>query len=191
MDNNGPLQALFVHFSPMFGLPINTFHMSELFTKTGQTLQEQGLEVVSKDFDRPWGGFFVIDEEQAQDFANIYFDGLNVSGLRVAGKLSPKILLVKPEARLSWQYHYRRKETWRVVEGPVGIARSATDEQGPVEVFQSGETVVMEMGERHRLVGLENWGVVAEFWQHTDPEHPSDEDDIVRVQDDYKRSTPA
>ena len=49
----------------------------------------------------------------------------------------------------------------------------------------------MEMGERHRLVGLENWGVVAEFWQHTDPDHPSDEDDIVRVQDDYKRSTPA
>jgi hypothetical protein len=48
-----------------------------------------------------------------------------------------------------------------------------------------------EKGERHRLIGLENWGVVAEFWQHTDPEHPSDEDDIVRVQDDYKRSTPA
>ena len=147
--------------------------------------------MVSKDFDRPWGGFFVIDEVQAQEFANTYFDGLDVSGLRVAGKLSPKILLVKPEARLSWQYHHRRKETWRVVEGPVGIARSLTDEQGSVEEFTTGKTVVMEMGERHRLIGLENWGVVAEFWQHTDPDHPSDEDDIVRVQDDYKRSTPA
>ena len=165
--------------------------MNTLFNFTAEKLAQQGLTVVSKDFERPWGGFFVIDEEQAQEFANIYFDGLDVSGLRVAGKLSPKILLVKPEARLSWQYHYRRKETWRVVEGPVGIARSLTDVQGSVEVFETDQTVVMEMGERHRLVGLENWGVVAEFWQHTDPENPSDEDDIVRVQDDYKRSTPA
>lgn len=165
--------------------------MPSLFDTTAQALSNQGLKVVSMDFERPWGGFFVIDEDQAQEFANIYFDGLDVSGLRVAGKLSPKILLVKPEARLSWQYHFRRKETWRVVEGPVGIARSRTDEQGPVEVFETGQTVVMEMGERHRLVGLENWGVVAEFWQHTDPSHPSDENDIVRVQDDYKRETPA
>lgn len=162
--------------------------MNSLFDTTAQTLEAQGLRVVSSDFSRPWGGFFVIDEEQAQEFANIYFDGLDVSGLRVAGKLSPKILLVKPEARLSWQYHHRRKETWRVVDGPVGIARSLTDEQGPVEVFETGDKVVMEMGERHRLVGLQNWGVVAEFWQHTDANHPSDEEDIVRVQDDYARA---
>ena len=161
--------------------------MESIFTSTAETLAQQGFTVVSSDFERPWGGFFVIDEEQAQQFADQYFDGLDVSGLRVAGKLSPKILLVRPEARLSWQHHYRRKETWRVVSGPVGIARSATDAQGPVEVFPSGETVIMEKGERLRLVGLENWGVVAEFWQHTDPEHPSDEDDIVRVQDDYSR----
>ena len=162
--------------------------MTSLFDTTAQTLEAQGLRVVSSDFIRPWGGFFVIDEEQAQEFANIYFDGLDVSGLRVAGKLSPKILLVKPEARLSWQYHHRRKETWRVVDGPVGIARSLTDEQGSVEIFETGDKVVMEMGERHRLVGLQNWGVVAEFWQHTDANHPSDEEDIVRVQDDYARA---
>ena len=164
--------------------------MERIFTDTKELIENQKLGVVDQDLNRPWGGFFVIDEEQAQDFADIYFDGLDVSGLRVAGKLSPKILLVKPGARLSWQYHHRRKETWRVVEGPVGIARSLTDELGEVEVFEAGQTVVMEMGERHRLVGLDNWGVVAEFWQHTDPEHPSDEEDIVRVQDDYQRSTP-
>ena len=165
--------------------------MEPIFLEAKKLIETQKLEVVDNDFNRPWGGFFVIDEEQAQEFADIYFDGLDVSGLRVAGKLSPKILLVKPGARLSWQYHHRRKETWRVVEGPVGIARNLTDEQGEVEVFETGETVVMEMGERHRLVGLDNWGVVAEFWQHTDPEYPSDEQDIVRVQDDYQRSTPA
>ena len=165
--------------------------MDSIFLETQKLIETQKLEVVDNDFNRPWGGFFVIDEEQAQEFADIYFDGLNVSGLRVAGKLSPKVLLVKPGARLSWQYHHRRKETWRVVEGPVGIARSLTDEQGEVEVFEAGKTIVMEISERHRLVGLDNWGVVAEFWQHTDPEHPSDEEDIVRVQDDYQRSTPA
>lgn len=162
--------------------------MENRFTEIAEILSEQKLTVVSSDFTRPWGGFFVIDENQAQEFANLYFDGLDVSGLRVSGKLSPKILLVKPEARLSWQYHYRRKETWRVVNGPVGIARSLTDEQGPVKTFETGNKVVMEKGERHRLIGLENWGVVAEFWQHTDLKHPSDEEDIIRVQDDYKRA---
>ena len=162
--------------------------MENRFTEIAEILSEQKLTVVSSDFTRPWGGFFVIDENQAQEFANLYFDGLDVSGLRVSGKLSPKLLLVKPEARLSWQYHHRRKETWRVVNGPVGIARSLTNEQGPVKTFETGNKVVMEKGERHRLIGLNNWGVVAEFWQHTDLNHPSDEEDIIRVQDDYKRA---
>ena len=38
-----------------------------------------------------------------------------------------------------------------------------------------------------RLIGLEEWGMVAEIWQHTDDAHPSAEDDIVRVQDDFGR----
>ena len=162
--------------------------MENRFTEIAEILSEQKLTVVSSDFTRPWGGFFVIDENQAQEFANQYFDGLDVSGLRVSGKLSPKILLVKPEARLSWQYHHRRKETWCVVNGPVGISRSLTNEQGPVKTFETGNKVVMEKGERHRLIGLKTWGVVAEFWQHTDLNHPSDEEDIIRVQDDYKRA---
>ena len=161
--------------------------MSELYSSVSKKLSDQGLTVVAADKQRPWGGFFVIDEDQAQEFADIYFDGLDVSGLRVAGKLSPKILLVKPMARLSWQYHHRRAETWRIVEGPVGIVRSATDEEGELVRFEAGETIVLEKGERHRLIGLEDWGVVAEFWQHTDPNQPSDEEDIVRVQDDYSR----
>ena len=163
--------------------------MENIFKNSAQKLLQQGFEVVSTDFDRHWGGFFVIDENQAQKFADIYFDGLDVSGLRVAGKLSPKLLLVKPGARLSWQYHYRRKETWCVVEGPVGIARSMTDEQGEVETFHTDQKVVMQEGERHRLIGLDNWGIVAEFWQHTDINNPSNEEDIVRLQDDYRRSS--
>lgn len=158
-----------------------------IFEKKAQEIKEQGLNVASFDFNRPWGGFFVIEEEQAQKFADIYFEGLDVEGLRVSGKLSPKILLVKPGARLSWQYHHRRAETWRVINGPVGIVRSINDEEGELIHFPRGESVVLQQGERHRLIGLKEWGVVAEFWQHTDPANPSDEDDIVRVQDDYAR----
>jgi hypothetical protein len=45
----------------------------------------------------------------------------------------------------------------------------------------------LKKGERHRLIGLDDYGVIAEIWQHIDTENPSDEDDIVRVQDDYGR----
>jgi mannose-6-phosphate isomerase-like protein (cupin superfamily) len=158
-----------------------------IFDIIAQEIKRSGLNVASFDLDRPWGGFFVIDEEQAQKFANIYFQGLSIEKLRVTGKLSPKILIVKPGARLSWQYHHRRAETWRVIKGTVGVVRSYNDVEGEVHSFEMGEIIVLQQGERHRLIGLNDYGVVAEFWQHTDSSNPSDEDDIVRVQDDYSR----
>ena len=106
---------------------------NEIFEKVEKTLNNQGFQIVSKDDSRPWGGFFVIEESQAQDFANQYFDGIDVEGLKIGGKLSPKILLVAPEARLSWQYHHRRAEIWQVVDGVVGIKRSNTDEEGELK----------------------------------------------------------
>ena len=158
-----------------------------LFATTAARLQEQGFRVAAQDQTRPWGGFFVLDESQAQAFADVYFDGLAVESLHISGKLSPKILLVAPHQRLSWQYHHRRAEVWRVVSGPVGVAISANDEQTEVKSYQPGEQITLRQGERHRLVGLDTWGLVAEIWQHTDGAHPSDEDDIVRVQDDFGR----
>ena len=163
------------------------FLVLDIINPFGRKLADQGLHINRYDFECLWGGFYVLDENQAQAFADLYFYGLDVDPLRIGGKLSPKILLVKPEARLSWQYHNRRAETCRVIEGPVGIVRSATDEEGDLFSFEAGETVVLQKRKRHRLIGLENWGVVAEFWQHTNSDNPSDEDDIVRVQDDYKR----
>ena len=37
------------------------------------------------------------------------------------------------------------------------------------------------------LIGLDNFSVVSEIWLHTDSESPSDENDIVRISDDYGR----
>lgn len=158
-----------------------------IFKETEQKIKDQGFTIVDKDHDRPWGGFFVIEEEQAPEFAKTFFGDVDIDDLKKSGKLSPKILVVQPKKRLSWQYHHRRSEIWKVLEGPVGVVTSNTDEQGPVETYEAGEFVTLEQGERHRLVGLDGWGLLAEIWQHTDPENPSDEDDIVRVEDDFGR----
>lgn len=160
---------------------------TEIFDKIEQFLTSEGFNLVAKDDSRPWGGFFVIDENQAQDFANRFFDGIDVETLKIGGKLSPKILLVAPNARLSWQYHHRRAEIWQVLEGNVGIKTSDNDQEGELKTYQPKDRIKLQQGERHRLIGLEGWGVVAEIWQHTDAENPSDEDDIVRVQDDFGR----
>ncbi|WDF67986.1 phosphoheptose isomerase [Sphingobacterium oryzagri] len=159
----------------------------ELFSQIEEKLKAQGFEIANVDQTRPWGGFFVINEDQAQKFADQYFDGLDVQDLKISGKLSPKILIVAPNKRLSWQYHHRRAEIWRVTQGEVGVVTSATDEENELKRLTEGEFIRLSQGERHRLIGLEAYGVVAEIWQHTDTENPSDESDIVRVQDDFGR----
>jgi mannose-6-phosphate isomerase len=163
--------------------------MSKLlaFTQIEETIKSFGLKINSYDFERPWGGFLVLDESQAQQFANQYFEGLEVSSLKIAGQLSPKILVVAPEQRLSWQYHHRRAEIWRVIQGQAGVKRSINDTEGELEILNVGDTLTLQQGERHRLIGLDDYAVIAEIWQHTEANHPSNEEDIVRVQDDFGR----
>ena len=146
-----------------------------------------GFDIISKDFERPWGGFLVINENQVQEFANKFFDGINIQNLKIGGKLNPKILIVKPNSKLSWQYHHRREEIWKVFKGKVGTSRSKDNEQSPIVKLNEGDEIKLQKGERHRLIGLDDYAVLAEIWQHTDPNNPSDEDDIVRLSDEYGR----
>ena len=146
-----------------------------------------GFEIIDKDFERPWGGFLVISEKQAQEFADKFFDGINVENIKIGGKLSPKILVVSPNSKLSWQYHHRRAEIWRVYKGEVGVSRSFDDNEKPLKKLITGDQIKLKKGERHRLIGLTDYAVLAEIWQHTDPNNPSDENDIVRLSDDYGR----
>ena len=53
--------------------------------------------------------------------------------------MSPKILIVKPNARLSWQYHNRRAEIWQVFNGSAGIIRSDSDEENEMKVYNEGD----------------------------------------------------
>lgn len=159
----------------------------QVFKDAAAMLASLGFNVAKYDDQRPWGGFYVIDESQAQHFAAHYFPNEDFKSLQITEKLSPKILIVAPNTRLSWQYHHRRAEIWKCLEGPVGVVTSDTDEEKDQHTLMPEDIIKLKQGERHRLVGKDNWGLVAEIWQHTDAARPSDEDDIIRVQDDFGR----
>lgn len=158
-----------------------------VFEKSASLLKEMQLAIVKEDRSRPWGGFYVIEETQAPQFAKQFFPEEDVESLKLSEKLSPKILMVAPGKRLSWQYHHRRAEIWRCIDGEVAVATSDTDEETKRYILKPGDKIKLKQGERHRLIGLNEWGVVAEIWQHTDASNPSDEEDIVRLQDDFGR----
>ena len=168
-------------------LELTSSEKSAVFLEIEKYLKDLSLEITSKDSNRPWGGFFVINEKQAHHFGKLFFPDENLSDIYISTKLSPKILLVQPKMRLSWQYHHRRAEIWKVVSGKVGVITSDTDKEGNLIELKTGETIRLAQGQRHRLIGLEGWGIIAEIWQHTDVANPSDESDIVRVQDDFGR----
>jgi len=159
----------------------------QVFKKIASILTDANFTIVDKDESRPWGGFYVIDEAQAVQFANHFFPEENLNEIKITDKLSPKILIVAPHKRLSWQYHHRRAEIWKCISEQVSVATSDTDEQQHLHILKNGDIIKLPTGKRHRLIGMEQWGVVAEIWQHTNESDPSDEDDIIRLQDDYNR----
>ena len=162
--------------------------MNDFFKINHEIIKSQKLNIIDKDTERPWGGFFVISENNAQDFSNIYFNGLNTEELKVSGKLSPKILIIAPNKRVSWQYHHRRREIWKLVKGEIKVITSHDDIERKEQILKEGDEIRLSKGERHRIIGLEEYAVVAEIWIHTDKDNPSDENDIVRVQDDFNRN---
>ena len=123
-----------------------------LKSQSGACSSPQTLLRISIDF---CTGFF---HPYLQDFSNQFFKGLDVQTFKIGGKLSPKILIVKPKARLSWQYHHRRAEIWRVFKGECGIIRSDTDMENEMKidesagVLHSGKPIVDQV-EPHRMGG--------------------------------------
>lgn len=149
-----------------------------------------GYHFFEVDESRPWGAFYRISDEEADRFVAEFFPGLDPAKARLGHKelvLSPKILVVYPGQRLSWQYHNFRSERWHFLTSG-GYYKSSTDTQGDLQTAKVGDDVQFETGERHRLAGSpDGYTLVAEIWQHTDPAHPSEESDIIRLADDYKR----
>jgi mannose-6-phosphate isomerase len=95
-----------------------------------------------------------------------------VKTVKISRKLSPKILRVKLEARLSRQYHNRRAEIWKIYIDAADIVISGTDVEKEKEVYYEETQIVLKQDEWHRLIGSDDVCVMAEIWQHSDVEHP-------------------
>ncbi|HUZ58492.1 MAG TPA: hypothetical protein VMU83_06910 [Hanamia sp.] len=159
----------------------------EVFEKVRNFLAQNNFRIENYDDTRPWGGFYVIDETQSKQFIDFFFKDVPNAKQHNKEKVSPKILIVEPKKRLSWQYHLRRSEVWKVIGGEAGVIISDTDKETEIQLKKEEEIIILKQGDRHRLIGLKSWGIIAEIWKHTDVNDPSDENDIVRVQDDFGR----
>lgn len=136
------------------------------------------FEIHEKNETKPWGGYWVIHEKDTDRFAKTFFHEFP----NTPQNKTCKFLFICPHKRLSLQIHQRRSEVWKVVYGNV----HAILDNSSIHLFQH-EQLVIPVDSTHRLMGTEDWSIVAEMWIHQDPQNPSDENDIVRVQDDFSR----
>ena len=108
---------------------------------------------------RPWGSYHSIDQ---------------------GPRFQVKRIVVKPGGRLSLQLHHHRAEHWIVVRG---TARVIINDEA--KVLHENESTYIPSGARHRL---ENPGKIDLELIEVQTGSYLGEDDIVRIEDDYRRS---
>jgi len=108
---------------------------------------------------RPWGTYTILDES---------------NGYKV------KRIVVKPGKRLSLQKHYHRSEHWIVVSGTAVVTKGMEEYS-----VNANESTYIPMGEIHRL---ENVGKIPLVMIEAQVGEYVGEDDIVRIEDDFKRT---
>ncbi len=107
---------------------------------------------------RPWGTYTILEDNP---------------------KYKIKRIEVKPQGRLSLQKHFHRSEHWTVVSGTAVVTL------GEREIpLRANESIYIPMGELHRLQNAGKLNLVIIETQIGDY---LGEDDIVRIDDDYKR----
>ena len=94
-----------------------------------------------------------------------------------------KTMYVKPQKRLSLQYHHHRSERWILVEGDLTavIVKNGIRTEHPLKV---GDTFIVHKGTAHRLMSKRGGVVVEVAIGRT-----FNEEDIVRLEDDHGRTT--
>lgn len=108
---------------------------------------------------RPWGEYWVLSSDEK--------------------KFKIKKIVVYPGGRLSLQYHQHRSEVWTIVEG-TGIV-TLNDE---IHEISAGEVIKIPQGAHHRIA---NYGDENLIFIEVQLGTYFGEDDIVRIEDDYKR----
>ncbi len=114
--------------------------------------------LVHKRVYRPWG----------------YYEGLD-SGER----FQVKRIMVKPGSKLSLQMHHHRAEHWVVVSGTARVVRGEES-----LLLSENQSTYIPLGTKHRL---ENIGKMPLHMIEVQSGSYLGEDDIVRLEDDYKR----
>jgi len=109
---------------------------------------------------RPWGTYTVLEESE---------------GYKI------KRIEVKPGKRLSLQKHFHRNEHWIIVSGTATVTVGETK-----KYVRPNESTYIKMGELHRL---ENEGKIPVVLIEAQVGEYTGEDDIVRLDDDFKRDT--
>ena len=107
---------------------------------------------------RPWGTYTVLED---------------TLGYKI------KRIEVKPGKRLSLQKHFHRNEHWTVVSGTATVTVGDT-----TKLIRPNESTYIKMGEVHRL---ENEGKIPVVMIEVQVGEYTGEDDIVRIEDDFKR----
>ncbi len=92
-----------------------------------------------------------------------------------------KCIMVKPGGKLSLQSHHHRSEHWVVVTGTVEVTRGEE-----VAMLSENESTYIPVGKKHRLA---NPGKIPAFLIEVQSGAYLDEDDIVRFDDIYRRSS--
>lgn len=89
-----------------------------------------------------------------------------------------KLIYVDKDKRLSLQYHNNRSEFWKIVKGPVKVQIGEE-----IKTLNTGETIAVPRRANHRLIGAGTDAIILEI-----STGDFDENDIVRLEDDYKRT---
>ena len=101
-------------------------------------------------------------------------------GIDSAERFQVKRIMVKPGQRLSLQLHHHRAEHWIVVSGTARVTRD-----GEEVLVTENQSTFIPLGTAHRL---ENPGKIPLHLIEVQSGSYLGEDDIVRLQDDYRRA---
>tara|TARA_Y100001938_G_C8069398_1_gene422210 strand:+ start:57 stop:401 length:345 start_codon:yes stop_codon:yes gene_type:complete len=90
-----------------------------------------------------------------------------------------KKIIISPGHRPSYQYHYKRSEHWVIISGTASITID-----GQEEIHGAGQHIFIPKEAKHRI---QNVGKEELVFIEVQCGTYFGEDDIVRVEDDYKR----
>jgi mannose-1-phosphate guanylyltransferase/mannose-6-phosphate isomerase len=128
--------------------------------KVVETLKRNNREehLVHRTVERPWGSYTVLEK---------------------GDRYKIKRIVLHPKARLSLQLHQHRSEHWVIVSGTARVTRG-----GEIFDVNSNESTFIPIAVKHRL---ENPGHIPLQIIEVQNGDYVEEDDIERLEDDYKR----